>query len=85
MKQALLANVRRFLSELGGDITFIVNHYRLELEGREYFVNLLFHRELQFLVAVELKIDEFRPEYAGKMNFYLSLLNQTVRKLYSHI
>jgi hypothetical protein len=41
---------------------------------------LLFHRELQCLVAIELKIDEFRPEYAGKMNFYLSVLNDTVRK-----
>ena len=81
LEQALLANVRRFLSELGGDFTFIGNQYRLELEGREYFVDLLlFHRELQCLVAVELKIDEFRPKYAGKMNFYLSLLNQTVRK-----
>ena len=62
LEQALLANVRRFLSELGGDFAFIGNQYRLELEGREYFVDLLlFHRELQCLVAVELKIDEFRP------------------------
>ena len=81
LEQALLANVRRFLSEMGGDFTFISNQYRLELAGQEYFIDLLlFHRELQCLVAVELKIDEFRPEYAGKMNFYLSVLNQTVRK-----
>ncbi|UYZ63390.1 PDDEXK nuclease domain-containing protein [Hymenobacter weizhouensis] len=81
LEQALLGNVRRFLSEMGGDFTFIGNQYRLELEGNEYFVDLLlFHRELQCLVAVELKIDEFRPEYAGKMNFYLSLLNAQVRK-----
>jgi len=81
LEQALLGNVRRFLSEMGGDFTFISNQYRLELAGQEYFIDLLFfHRELQCLVAVELKIDEFRPEYAGKMNFYLSVLNQTVRK-----
>ena len=81
LEQALLSNVRRFLSEMGGDFTFIGNQYRLELEGNEYFVDLLlFHRELQCLVAIELKIDEFRPEYAGKMNFYLSLLNEQVRK-----
>ncbi|GAA4001901.1 hypothetical protein GCM10022408_11510 [Hymenobacter fastidiosus] len=81
LEQALLGNVRRFLSEMGGDFTFTGNQYRQELEGNEYFVDLLlFHRELQCLVAVELKIDEFWPEYAGKMNFYLSLLNQTVRK-----
>jgi predicted nuclease of restriction endonuclease-like (RecB) superfamily len=81
LEQALLSNVRRFLSEMGGDFTFIGNQYRLELAGQEYFVDLLlFHRELQCLVAIELKIDEFRPEYAGKMNFYLSVLNETVRK-----
>jgi predicted nuclease of restriction endonuclease-like (RecB) superfamily len=81
LEQALLSNVRRFLSEMGGDFTFIGNQYRLELAGQEYFIDLLlFHRELQCLVAIELKIDEFRPEYAGKMNFYLSVLNETVRK-----
>jgi predicted nuclease of restriction endonuclease-like (RecB) superfamily len=81
LEQALLSNVRRFLSEMGGDFTFLGNQYRLELAGQEYFVDLLlFHRELQCLVAIELKIDEFRPEYAGKMNFYLSVLNDTVRK-----
>ena len=81
LEQALLGNVRRFLSEMGGDFTFIGNQHRLELAGQEYFIDLLlFHRELQCLVAIELKIDEFRPEYAGKMNFYLSVLNQTVRK-----
>ena len=81
LEQALLANVRRFLIEMGGDFTFIGNQYRLELEGQEYFIDLLlFHRELQCLVAVELKITEFQPEYAGKMNFYLSLLNERVKK-----
>lgn len=81
LEQALLANVRKFLIEMGGDFTFIGNQYRLELSGREFFIDLLlFHRELQCLVAIELKIDEFRPEYAGKMNFYLSVLNDQVRK-----
>ncbi len=83
LEQALLANVRRFLIEMGGDFTFIGNQYRLELEGQEYFIDLLlFQRELQCLVAVELKITEFQPEYAGKMNFYLSLLNERVKKLH---
>ena len=81
LEQALLGNVRRFLIEMGGDFTFIGNQYRLALEDQEYFIDLLlFHRELQCLVAVELKITEFRPEYAGKMNFYLSLLNAQVKK-----
>ncbi|SFQ38263.1 PDDEXK nuclease domain-containing protein [Hymenobacter arizonensis] len=81
LEQALLSNVRRFLIEMGGDFTFIGNQFRLEVEGQEYFIDLLlFHRELQCLVAVELKITEFQPEYAGKMNFYLSLLNERVKK-----
>ncbi len=81
LEHALLANVRRFLIEMGGDFTFIGNQYRLTLEDQEYFIDLLlFHRELQCLVAVELKVTEFRPEYAGKMNFYLSLLNEQTRK-----
>ena len=71
LEQALLGNVRRFLVEMGGDFTFIGNQYRLALDGQEYFVDLLlFHRELQCLVAVELKVTEFQPEHAGKMNFY---------------
>ena len=81
LEQVLLGNVRRFLIEMGGDFTFIGNQYRLALDDQEYFVDLLlFHRELQCLVAVELKVTEFRPEYAGKMNFYLSLLNERVKK-----
>ncbi|MEJ7662635.1 MAG: PDDEXK nuclease domain-containing protein [Hymenobacter sp.] len=81
LEQALLGNVRRFLVEMGGDFAFIGNQYRLALEDQEYFIDLLlFHRELQCLVAVELKITEFRPEYAGKMNFYLSLLNEQLKK-----
>lgn len=81
LEQALLANIRKFLIEMGGNFTFIGNQYRLELEGQEFFVDLLlFHRELQCLVAIELKIDEFKPEFAGKMNFYLSILNDRIRK-----
>ena len=81
LEQAILANIRRFLIEMGGDFTFLGNQYTLELDGAEYRVDLLlYHRELRALVALELKIDEFKPEYAGKMNFYLSLLNHRVRK-----
>lgn len=81
LEQALLGNVRRFLIEMGGDFAFLGNQYRLELDGQEYSIDLLlFHRELQCLVAVELKITEFQPEHAGKMNFYLSLLNDRVKK-----
>lgn len=66
---------------MDSDFTFIGNQYRLALEDQEYFIDLLlFHRELQCLVAVELKITEFQLKYAGKMNLYLSLLNERVKK-----
>lgn len=81
LEQAILGNIRRFLVEMGGDFTFLGNQYPVALNGAECRIDLLlYHRELRALVAVELKIDEFKPEYAGKMNFCLSLLNGGVRK-----
>ena len=80
LELALINNIRRFLIEMGGYFTFIGNQYRLEVGGDEFFVDLLlYHRKLRCLVAIELKIGEFKPEYAGKMQFYLSVLNDTVR------
>ena len=85
LEQALLANIRKFLIEMGGDFTFVGNQYVVELDGTEYRIDLLlYHRELRCLIAIELKIDEFKPEYAGKMNFYLSLLNNRVRKAHEN-
>ncbi len=85
LEQAILANIRRFLIEMGGDFTFLGNQYTVELDGAAHRVDLLlYHRELRALVALELKIDEFKPEYAGKMNFYLSLLNHQVRKAHEN-
>lgn len=80
LEQAILQKVRKFLLEMGGFYTFVGNQYRLEAGGQEYFVDLLlYHRKLRCLVALELKIGEFRPEYAGKMQFYLAVLNDTVK------
>ena len=80
LEQALIKNIRAFLIEFGGDFSFIGNQYRIEVEGEEYFIDLLlFHRRLQCLVAVELKVGKFIPEYKGKMEFYLNLLNDRVR------
>ena len=77
---ALLKNIRQFLIEMGSDFSFIGNQYRIEVADKEYFIDLLlFHRKLQSLVAVELKIGEFIPEYAGKMQFYLSILNDKIK------
>ncbi len=66
---------------MGGDFTFVGNQFPVKVEGNQYEIDLLlFHRELQSLVAIDLKIDEFKPEHAGKMNFYLSALNTIHRK-----
>lgn len=80
LETSLVNNIRQFLIEMGGDFSFIGNQFRIEESGDEYFIDLLlFHRRLKSLIAIELKIGDFTPEYAGKMQFYLSLLNDKVR------
>jgi hypothetical protein len=65
---------------MGGMFTFVGSQYRIEVSDKEYFIDLLlFHRRLQCLIAVELKVGEFLPEHVGKMQFYLALLDDTVR------
>ncbi|MDI6736572.1 MAG: PDDEXK nuclease domain-containing protein, partial [bacterium] len=69
-----------FITELGLGLCFIGSQYSLRLKDKEYYVDLLFfHRHLRCLVAFELKIGEFKSEYAGKMNLYLNLLDDFVR------
>jgi predicted nuclease of restriction endonuclease-like (RecB) superfamily len=80
LESALVNNVRAFLLEMGPQFTFVGNQFKLSIDDKEYFIDLLlYHRELQCMVAVELKIGEFQPEYKGKMEFYLSLLNDKVK------
>ena len=80
VENCLIENIKKFLLELGYGFSFIDNQYKLILNENEYFIDLLFfHRKLNALVAVELKVGKFKPEYAGKMNFYLNLLNDTVK------
>jgi predicted nuclease of restriction endonuclease-like (RecB) superfamily len=80
LESELVNNIRRFLLEMGHQFTFVGNQFRLQVDDKEYFIDLLlYHRQLQCLVAVELKIGEFLPEYKGKMEFYLSVLNDTVK------
>ena len=77
LENRLVENIRDLLLELGYGFTFIGNQYRLKLNQKEYFIDLLFyHRFLKCLVAIELKTVEFEPEFAGKMNFYLELLDK---------
>lgn len=76
----LINKVREFLAQMGNDFTFVGNQYKLEVDEEEYFIDLLlYHRRLKSLIAVELKIGKFKPEYAGKMSFYLSVLNDKVK------
>ncbi len=80
LEDRLIAQLQRFILELGYGFCFIGRQYRLVLGRKEYFVDLLFyHRILKSLVAFDLKIGAFEPEHAGKMDFYLNLLNDKER------
>lgn len=80
LERSLIARLKDFLVELGYGFCFIGSQYRLTLGENEYFLDLLFyHRFLKCLVAIELKTGRFRPEYAGKMDFYLEVLNDQER------
>ena len=80
LENRLIKNVQKLLMELGYGFCFIGNQYRLKLRDKEYYIDLLFyHRILKCLIAVDLKIVEFEPEFAGKMNFYLEVLDDTVK------
>ena len=80
LELALIKNIRSFLLEMNYQFAFIGNQFKVQVDDKEYFIDLLlFHRQLRCLVAVELKIGEFLPEYKGKMEFYLSILNDKVK------
>lgn len=81
LEQALIGKVEHFLRAMGGMFAFMGSQYRLEVDGREFFLDvLLFHRRLRCLVAIELKVGEFQPEFVGKMQFYLTALDRQVRQ-----
>ena len=80
LETAIVRNIRAFLMEFGHDFSFIGNQYRLEVGGQEYFIDLLLYsRRIQAMVAIELKVGDFKPEYKGKMEFYLNVLDETVK------
>jgi predicted nuclease of restriction endonuclease-like (RecB) superfamily len=81
IENRIVSKIKTVMLELGYGFTFIGNQYRIVAEGNEYFIDLLFYnRRLKSLVAMELKRGKFEPEYAGKMNFYLNLLDDFVRE-----
>ena len=80
LEAALIGQIRSFLTEMGPHFTFVGNQYRLNVEGNDYFIDLLlYHRALKSLIAIELKIGEFQPEHKGKMEFYLVALNEQIK------
>jgi predicted nuclease of restriction endonuclease-like (RecB) superfamily len=81
LQKGLLKNLKLFILELGKDFLFVGEEYKIQVGMHDYFVDLLFfHRELQCLIAFDLKITDFKPEYLGKLNFYLEALDRDVRK-----
>ena len=81
LQRALIAKLQNFLIELGRDFCFVGAEFPLQVGGRDFALDLLFfHRELNCLVAFELKVGRFEPEYLGKLNFYLEALDRDVKK-----
>ena len=81
LERALVGRIEQFLRAMGGLFAFVGSQFRMEVDGREFFIDLLlFHRRLRCLVALELKVGEFQPEFVGKMQFYLIALDRHVRE-----
>ncbi|MFM9946675.1 MAG: YhcG family protein [Saprospiraceae bacterium] len=80
LELALVNQIRAFLIEMGAHFAFLGHQYCLKVEDEVYFIDLLlYHRQLQCMIAIELKIGDFKPEYKGKMEFYLTALNLQVK------
>jgi predicted nuclease of restriction endonuclease-like (RecB) superfamily len=81
LQHNVVANLKSFILEFGRDFSFIGQEYRIQVGKNDYFIDLLFfHRALRCLVMFELKIDDFKPEYLGKLSFYLEALDRDVKK-----
>ncbi len=81
LEHSMVEKVKRLMLELGYGFCFIGNQYRLTLGEKEYFIDLMFyHRILKCLVAVELKVTEFEPEFVGKLDFYLQLVDEQLKQ-----
>jgi predicted nuclease of restriction endonuclease-like (RecB) superfamily len=80
VEKALMAHIEKFLLELGEGFAFLGRQYQLQVEDQNFFVDMLFyHVKLRSFVVIELKAGKFKPEYAGKMNFYLSAVDDLLR------
>jgi hypothetical protein len=80
IKEQLEKHITKFLLELGSGFAFVGNQYKIETENKEYYIDLLFyHLKLKCYFVIELKNVEFKPEFAGKLNFYLSAVDDLVK------
>jgi predicted nuclease of restriction endonuclease-like (RecB) superfamily len=80
LESELIQHIERFLIELGAGFAFIGSQYHLEVEGNDYYIDLLFyHIKLRCFLVIDLKTGEFKPEYAGKMNFYCSVVDDFLK------
>lgn len=85
LRRAIVGNLKTFILEIGKDFTFIGEEYRVQVGNHDYFIDLLFYNRLySCLVAFELKLGEFEPEYLSKMNFYLEALDRQEKKKYEN-
>ena len=81
LEKALVVNLQKFILEIGKGFTYMGKQFRLQVGKKDYHTDLLFyHRDLQCLVMFELKIEEFEPEFLGKLNFYLEALDRDVKR-----
>ena len=81
LKKAIISNMKDFVLEIGKDFTYVGEEYRVQVGNEDFYIDLLFYnRALSCLVAFELKIDKFRPEFISKMDFYLETLDRQEKK-----
>ena len=80
LEESLLNNIRAFLEEMGGNFAFMGSQYHINVGGDDFYIDLLlYHRSLKSLVAIELKIGDFKPEFVGQLQFYLTALDKQVK------
>jgi predicted nuclease of restriction endonuclease-like (RecB) superfamily len=82
LRKSIVSNLKDFILEIGNDFTFVGEEYRVQVGNRDFYIDLLFYnRYLKCLVAFELKVDEFKPEFVSKMNFYLEALDRQEKRI----
>jgi len=80
LEKVLVNNIKNFLEEMGNNFAFMGNQYHINVAGDDFYIDLLlYHRSLKSLIAIELKIGDFKPEFVGQLQFYLTALDKQVR------